>query len=179
LNKFLKFNSNSEKPSIRIINSKNNEYSGTVDICTIQLLNSNVELRNKLKNRYGILICDEAHHVSSFTYQTVLREFNAKYIYGQTATIERFDKLEKIIELIIGPVLYEQQAINEDKFKKILIPRFTRFTSNFINDTTAMTNELIVDTERNNMIIDDIKREYDSKRHILVLTDRLNHIQKL
>jgi superfamily II DNA or RNA helicase len=126
-----------------------------------------------------MVICDEVHHASSYTYQTVLREFNAKYIYGQTATIERSDKLEKIIELIIGPVLYEQEIINEDKFKKILIPRFTRFTSNFVNNVPAMINELIVDSDRNSMIVDDIRQEYIDNKHILVLTDRLSHIQKL
>jgi superfamily II DNA or RNA helicase len=132
-----------------------------------------------MKNLYGLVICDEVHHASSYTYQTVLRDFNPKYIYGQTATIERSDRLEKTIELIIGPVLFEQETINEDKFRKILIPRFTRFTSNFINNTTAMVSELIVDKDRNNMIIDDIKHEYNQKKHILVLTDRLSHIQKL
>jgi superfamily II DNA or RNA helicase len=50
----------------------------------------------------GLLLIDEAHHISAVTYLKILRACPAYYRYGLTATIKKTDKSEKVIHAVIG-----------------------------------------------------------------------------
>ena len=65
---------------------------------------------NPLLQEYGMVIVDECHHAASDTVSRVLQEIKAKYVYGVTATPKRADALEKINDMLIGPVRYSYTA---------------------------------------------------------------------
>ncbi|WP_008314098.1 DEAD/DEAH box helicase family protein [Leptolyngbya sp. PCC 6406] len=62
-----------------------------------------------LGNRYGLLICDECHHLPS-SFNRVIAEYAiAPYRLGLTATPDRSDGRHGDLDTLIGPIVYEQQ----------------------------------------------------------------------
>jgi superfamily II DNA or RNA helicase len=62
-----------------------------------------------LGNRYGLLICDECHHLPS-SFNRVIAEYAiAPYRLGLTATPDRADGRHGDLDTLLGPIVYEQQ----------------------------------------------------------------------
>ena len=59
---------------------------------------------------YGMVIVDECHHVSSITFENVLKHVTAHYVYGLTATPIRKDGLQPIIFMQCGPIRFSVDA---------------------------------------------------------------------
>lgn len=55
----------------------------------------------------GLLIVDEAHHISAPRYLALLRHCPARYRYGMTGTVKKTGDEHKIVIAAIGPVLGE------------------------------------------------------------------------
>ena len=53
-------------------------------------MSGNNEVKPFVRN-YGMVIVDECHHVSSVTFEQVLKQVNAHYVYGLPATPIRKD----------------------------------------------------------------------------------------
>lgn len=58
---------------------------GVIDIALIQSCLENNEVKSFVRD-YGMVIVDECHHVSSVSFEQVLKQVNARYVYGLTAT---------------------------------------------------------------------------------------------
>ena len=59
-------------------------------------------------NRFGFLIVDECHHLPGATYQQLARMCLAPFRLGLTATPERDDGGETVLEEILGPICYRR-----------------------------------------------------------------------
>ncbi|WP_373893712.1 DEAD/DEAH box helicase family protein [Virgibacillus sp. CBA3643] len=155
-----------------------------IDIAMIQSLNSNEKSREKLHN-YGQVIVDECHHISAVTFEDVLRQVTAKYVYGLTATPARKDGLEPIMSMQCGPIIYKVSAKKQAKvrpFRHILIPRYTTFKSTLTEadkNTVNLGSELVKDVKRNEMIFDDVLTELDNHAAPIILTERIEHVRLL
>ena len=57
-----------------------------------------------------MVIVDECHHVSSITFENVLKHVTAHYVYGLTATPIRKDGLQPIIFMQCGPIRFSADA---------------------------------------------------------------------
>lgn len=128
-----------------------------------------------------MIIFDEAHHAAAYSYEQSLRKFNAKYLFGLTATLKRFDGYDKINYCTIGPVIFEAKQNNEN-FEKILYPHFTKYFLNKnknLQTLVEIENDLTENLERNNQILADILIAINNHKKILILTDRINHIEYL
>lgn len=162
------------------------QYHGTkkkltnkIDIACIDSLLG--EEGEEILKKYGLVILDEVHHIGASSYEQVVRKCYSKYLYGFTATPKRSDKNEKIVYKTIGDIRYQFKD-TDDKLDKILKPEFTFFTFSSFEKTTPYSDLLSIllgDEERNNRIVDDIKKCNKKKRNILVLTDRIEHINVL
>jgi len=111
----------------------------------------------------------------------IIRKFQAKHIYGFTATPKRSDNLEKIIYKIVSPIRATLEDTNRT-FEKILKPRFTKFKNKDSYDLinyADLLNELYRNSDRNKQIVADIVEEYKKNKCILVLTERVEHISIL
>lgn len=150
-----------------------------IDIASIDSL---VDEECELFDKYGLVIIDEVHHVGAYTYEKVAKRIGSKYLYGFTATPKRSDKNEKIIYKTIGEIRYKYKDDNEDEINKVLNPVFTNFSFNQVEEKLAyseLINILLKDEERNNLIIDTISSTIKDDKNILVLTDRIEHINVL
>ena len=78
----------------------------------MQSLVSGDEVREIVKN-YGMVIVDECHHVSAFSFEQILKTVKAKYVYGLTATPVRQDGHHPIIYMHCGKIRYSVDARRE------------------------------------------------------------------
>lgn len=158
--------------------------SGIVDIATIQSLNYKGKVKDVIQ-QYGQIIVDECHHISAFSFEKVLKEANATYIHGLTATPARKDGLERIMTMQLGSIRYKVSAKKQAMtlpFEQILIPRYTNFKSSCKisgEDFQGLYQELMKNEQRNDMIFDDVLKELDKGAVPLILTERVEHVYDL
>lgn len=63
-------------------------------------------------NRFGLLVCDECHHLPAPAYRFIAQGSLAPFRLGLTATFERPDGLHDVAAELLGPVCY-RAAIDE------------------------------------------------------------------
>lgn len=168
---------------IGCLHSGKNTLHGVIDIALIQSCLNAGEAKAFIKD-YGMVIVDECHHVSSVSFEQVLRQVNATYVYGLTATPIRKDGHQPIIFMQCGQIRFSSSSkdqITRQTFKRTLIPRFTTYC-NITDNTqsyTQITESLSNDKARNELIIEDIKTALQHGRTPLVLTTRTAHVRAL
>lgn len=86
-----------------------NTLHGIIDIALIQSCLSDGEVKPFVKD-YGMVIVDECHHVSSVSFEQVLRQVTATYLYGLTATPIRTDGHQPIIFMQCGKIRFTADA---------------------------------------------------------------------
>lgn len=161
-----------------------NTLTGIIDIAVIQSLYSNGEVK-PLVNDYGMIIVDECHHVSAFSFESVLREAHAQYVYGLTATPKRSDGHQPIIFMQCGPIRYSANAkayADKHRFEHTLVPRFTKFRCTVTDKKLTITDvykELAESEYRNNLIISDVNTAVKSGRTPIIISERMSHINTL
>lgn len=137
---------------------------------------------------FGLVIFDEAHHAPSKFFSQALPLISCKKTLFLTATPKRSDSLEKVLYWYFGDIIYKappeknnnvlvkimKYNITHEKFKESFIP----FTGE-INRPKTLTR-IVKITKRNKFIIKCLKEIlYEEGRKILVLSDRIEHLEKL
>ena len=162
------------------------EIYGVIDIAVFQSVITEHEVKDIVKD-YGMVIVDECHHVAAASFQNVMDEVNAKYVYGLSATPIRQDGKHPIVFMQCGPILYRDDAkkqADERSFAHILSPRFTNYQlppewdvgQSQIQD---IFTDLTISGNRNKQIIQDILTALRNERSIMLLTDRKDHVELL
>ncbi len=194
LETFLKIDETIEEPAakrgrkkdssvIGCLHAGKNSLHGIIDIALIQSCLSDGEAKPFVKD-YGMVIVDECHHVSSVSFEQVLRQVTATYVYGLTATPIRKDGHQPIIFMQCGKIRFISDAksqMENQGFKRLLIPRFTTFR-NITSDSKTyvqITQDLSEDEVRNEFIIEEVKTAIQNGRTPLVLTTRTAHVRVL
>ena len=168
---------------IGCLDSAGNSLHGIIDIALIQSCLDENGVKPFVQD-YGMVIVDECHHVSSITFENVLKNIKAHTVYGLTATPIRKDGQQPIIFMQCGPIRFSADAksqITKQSFDRYLIPRFTSYRS-ITEDKqtiTAMYQSLSEDTVRNDLIVKDICKVVDSGRTPIILTNRTSHVTLL
>ena len=194
LETFLKIDEIVEEPAAKRGRKKNssvigclyagkNTLHGIIDIALIQSCLNDGEAKPFVKD-YGMVIVDECHHVSSVSFEQVLRQVTATYVYGLTATPIRKDGHQPIIFMQCGKIRFTSDAkcqMENQGFKRLLVPRFTSFRTitQDSNSYVRITQELSEDKVRNEFIIEDVKAAIQNGRTPLVLTTRTIHVKVL
>lgn len=159
--------------------------TGIVDIAMAGSVCKNGEYHKRLKE-YGLILVDECHHAASDTIVDILQETDAKYVYGVTATPFRGDGLEKINDMLLGPIRYQytsKDRAKEQGIEHLVYPRFTRAVAPRFSQDKMHPNEayeIIRNNEdRDEMIIRDVKQCVDDGRTPVVLSRYVEHSQRL
>ena len=154
---------------------------GKIDVATIQSL-ININEISKLQ-QYGLVIIDECHHVASNTYRTLIKNINAKRIYGFTATPQRQDGQELITNMYLGEIVFkidEKDIVEYRNYDQVLIPRFTSVCLiEEDRDFNKIIDILCKNQKRNHLIINDVIKEFKENRNIIILSDRIEHLKYL
>jgi len=155
-----------------------------ITVAMIQSLTRSDEI-DKIANSFGTIIVDECHHIPAKSFREAIVNFNSFYLYGLTATPKRKNNDEKLIYLYIGNILYhdeQQRQIQQSKSKAEINIRETVLYAPFdykIDKYETISRILIHDTQRNSLIIEDIEKNADRFKTILVLTERKAHVDIL
>lgn len=165
------------------LDSTSNTLHGVIDIALIQSCFDNDEVKPFVKE-YGMVIVDECHHVSSITFENVLKHVTAHYVYGLTATPIRKDGLQPIIFMQCGPIRFFADAkaqIQQQSFQRYLVPRFTSYrpVTDDKQSFTALLQSLSESEIRNNLIIEDVLNVVAAGRTPIILTARTSHVELL
>ena len=165
------------------LDSTSNTLHSVIDIALMQSCFENDEVKPFVKG-YGMVIVDECHHVSSITFENVLKHVTAHYVYGLTATPIRKDGLQPIIFMQCGPIRFSVDAkaqIQKQSFQRYLVPRFTSYrpVTDDKQSFTALSQSLAESKIRNNLIIEDVLNVVAAGRTPIILTARTSHVELL
>ena len=158
--------------------------TGIVDVAVIQSLHRKGLVQDFVAD-YGHVIVDECHHLSAFTFESVLRQVRAKYVLGLTATPTRKDGHHPIIYMQCGPIrffLSAKKAAKLSPFEHKVILRLTNFdwdSSENEGTINEIYGALVGDTPRNDMIVEDVRQALLDGRSPLLLTSRTEHLDYL
>ncbi len=164
------------------LSSTENTLNGKIDIALLQSCINDNEVKPFVRE-YGMVIVDECHHTPAFNFERVLREVNAHYVYGLTATPIRKDGHQPIIFMQCGEIRYtadsKAQQVQQS-FQRLLIPRFTYRNLNADGSNYAqILDELIENESRNKLILDDVAANLAEGRTPIILTARTAHVDIL
>jgi superfamily II DNA or RNA helicase len=157
-----------------------------ITVATVQTL-SRMEptALEELGQRFGCVVLDETHHIAASIFRYVVAHLPGKYRFGLTATPEREDGLTPLLELCIGPQLFEidQDRLVELGYLERPEVRFleSRFTFDYggPEDHHQLMAALVEDEERNQLILDRVLGDARAGHTVLVLTGRVNHCEHL
>ncbi|MGE4273729.1 MAG: DEAD/DEAH box helicase family protein [Desulfitobacterium sp.] len=160
--------------------------SGIIDIAIMQSLVKGDEVKDIVRD-YGMVIIDECHHVPAFSFEQILKNVLAKYVYGLTATPVRQDGHHPIIFMHCGPVRYKVDAREQAEkrpFEHFIIPRFTPFRKPVSQDEKEWSigeiySEISTSQIRNQLIIDDVINCVKEGRNPIILTERKAHVEHI
>lgn len=162
-----------------------NTLTNKIDVASIKTIYNNGNINDIVKN-YGMVIIDECHHTSAYTYEKVLNEINAKYVYGVSATPKKENGHTPIIKMQCGDIRYKVNMKEYNKKLNLSMKVYSKYVHlNFVNKniTDYKINEIYGlisnDVIRNNIVIKDIENEYKNGKNILVLTERIKHLEYL
>ncbi len=136
---------------------------------------------------FGMVIFDEAHHAPSQYFSKALPLIASKITIGLSATPKRSDRLEKILYWYFGDIMYKS-AVEENNRVLVNIvnydithEKFREFKLRTGDINRAKTiNKITTIGRRNKFIVDTIEEIIqEDSRKILVLSDRLEHLELL
>jgi superfamily II DNA or RNA helicase len=137
---------------------------------------------------FGLVIFDEAHHAPSQYFSKALPLIASKLTIGLSATPKRNDKLEKVLYWYFGDIMYQTKTeenntvlvnvinytIEHEKFREYKMYTGDVNRPKTINKITTIgrRNKFIID-----MLVDTVKE--NTKRKVLILSDRIEHLHTL
>lgn len=165
------------------LSSTENTLNGKIDIALLQSCINDNEVK-PFVHEYGVVIVDECHHAPAVNFERVLREVNARYVYGLTATPIRKDGHQPIIFMQCGEIRYTSDAkaqLSKQSFRRLLIPRFTSHRNLNADDSNyaQILDELTENESRNKLILDDVAANLAEGRTPIILTARTAHVDIL
>lgn len=81
-----------------------------VGALTVTTYASAFRFMERLGDKFGLIIFDECHHLPSSVYRYAAEMSIAPFRLGLTATPERADGADTMLELLIGPIIYRREA---------------------------------------------------------------------
>ena len=133
---------------------------------------------------YGMVLCDECHHIGSAQGQALMSRIRAKYIYGLSATPERSDRLDDIVYMLLGPIRHKytvREQADAWGIDRFVYPRFTRVVNISGGQLDIhKADDLIADSKvRNDQIVADVEQAVTSGRTPVILTKLKKHAETL
>ena len=174
------------KKDIGQISANKKKVSKFVTVAMIQSLMRFPDLK-ALSESFGTILIDECHHIPAKSFRKVVVNFNPYYIFGLTATPKRKYNDEKLIFLYIGDIICNTDDIDqgatglfEENIQLNIRDTNLYFPyDNKTDDFQLLSKVLIFDSDRNRLIAEDIKKELEPGKKILVLTERKEHVEVL
>ena len=154
--------------------------TGKIDIAVMQSLFKQREASELVEN-YGHVIVDECHHLSAFSFETILKRVKAKYILGLTATPIRRDGRQPIIFMQCGPTRHTAAKPDGAPQRLEVISRHLAARIDLTADAGIQDvfRHVAGDASRTAAIAAEITNAYEQGHKVLVLTERTDHLDAI
>lgn len=157
---------------------------------SVGIINTVKNKMPELERKFGHIICDEVHRVTSGTWSQTLIQFPAKHYTGLSATPYRKDGLGGAIYVHMGPKLHkvDKKLLFEKgqvlKPQIILVKTDFRAARSFIDEEqltyAQVIKKLTEDATRNELIVRTVHADLKKNNgNILIVSDRVNHLNTL
>ncbi|EFC5310066.1 DEAD/DEAH box helicase family protein [Escherichia coli] len=166
--------------SIGIIGGGKHKPCGNIDIAVVQSISRHGEVEPLVRN-YGQIIVDECHHIGAVSFSAILKETNARYLLGLTATPIRRDGLHPIIFMYCGAIRHTAARPKESPHNLEVLTR-SRFTSGHLPSDARIQDifrEIALDHDRTVAIAEEAMKAFGQGRKVLVLTERTDHLDDI
>ncbi|HAL9523896.1 TPA: DEAD/DEAH box helicase family protein [Escherichia coli] len=166
--------------SIGIIGGGKHKPCGNIDIAVVQSISRHGEVEPLVRN-YGQIIVDECHHIGAVSFSAILKETNARYLLGLTATSIRRDGLHPIIFMYCGAIRHTAARPKESLHNLEVLTR-SRFTSGHLPSDARIQDifrEIALDHDRTVAIAEEAMKAFGQGRKVLVLTERTDHLDDI
>lgn len=175
-----------DKKEIGQLGVSKEKLNGKLDIASFQSLFKRDNFEDLIKG-YGLVIVDECHHVAAFSFEKVLKQVRAKYVYGLTATPTRKDGWHKIIYMQCGDIrarvsnreLKQNREMEHEVIVKKTNYRYIPTEEKDKIQISEILNDMCNNVFRNSIIVEDIKKSVLDGRIPIVLTERIEHLKIL
>ncbi len=133
-------------------------------------------------NYFGFVIFDEVHRMGAETFSRACAMFPARKRLGLSATPERVDGKDFIVEAHIGPVMVESDLV---AMKPKVLMQYTAFKMPKLpypispGKMMPVYKQMVYDIPRNTMIINFVKAAWGKGRKIIVFSDLKDHLTEL
>jgi superfamily II DNA or RNA helicase len=133
--------------------------------------------------QFGLVIIDEAHHMSAPIFSRALRQLPMRHILALSATPERRDGLTPLLHWSMGRIGHRiERKPEETNVSCMLYEGGTRKEIMYKDGRVSlplMLNALTKDTNRTTCIAERLVACYQNGRHIIVLSDRIAQLKEL
>jgi superfamily II DNA or RNA helicase len=136
----------------------------------------------------GLAIFDECHHLGAEVFMRSFFKVSTKYMLGLSATPTRKDGMTKIFKWFIGPIIYCRKDRDAEDTCEVQIYKYLNNDPSYSKihlrynkqpDYVKMLTNIINFEERDNIILKVMSNCIKEKRNILVLSDRIKHLERL
>jgi superfamily II DNA or RNA helicase len=159
-----------------------------ITICMIQTICLRDYAPNAFEG-YGYTIFDECHHLGAQHFSGVLKKIQTKWMLGLSATPDRDDGLTKVFEYYLGKPVYQEKIREPDP---TVVVRAIWYQSeeksyktvpvNYRGEviTARLLTQIVEHRPRTEMILGHLHELVaDSRRKILVLSERRAHLEEI
>ena len=174
-----------DRKQIGQIGGGKHKSTGIIDVALIQSLCRKGMVDDLVAN-YGHLVVDECHHISAVSFEQVARACKARYVTGLSATTVRKDGHHPIIFMQCGPIRYrvdaKQQAAARPFDHRVILRDTTFSFSTPEGERPAIQDiyaAMVTDTERNELLLNDVMQAMSAGRSPVILTERTEHLEWL
>jgi len=130
---------------------------------------------------FGMAIFDESHTVGAMQFSQILNDIPAVIRLGVSATSERADELEKVLDYSLGPVrvvLEAQHSASTVRYVKYRGNSYSWY-ANTSPKTGRYISEVAEDGLRSVLISRILKSMWVDQRHVLGVSDRVEHCEDM
>ena len=155
-------------------------------LCMLQSV-ATKEYAPQIFQDFGLVIADECHHLSAEVFCRALPKVASKYMLGLSATPTRKDGLTKVFKWYLGDIAYTYVRTDTDSVlaKRVLFtspePHYGKEKRNFRKNIALpqMINDIAATTDRNEVIVSEVAQYVLEDRQVMVISDRLAHLDIL
>lgn len=139
-----------------------------------------------IRDFFGVVMVDEAHHSAARTFQEVIDQFPSRYRIALSADERRKDRKEFLVYDAFGSILHETTreqceasgAIVDVEVRVVLSDADVGWYKRN-SDFKRLLDELTADRKRNRLILDIVRSEVEAGEQIIICTDRREHAREL
>jgi superfamily II DNA or RNA helicase len=138
---------------------------------------------------FGFAIFDECHHLGASNFSRALFKVQTKSMLGLSATPTRDDGLTKVFEWFLGKPVYWEKVREADPDVIVRKVDFSSDDDAYSKEPVDFRGDVVLATlltqileyEPRNERIDEIMKELvsEKERRILVLSDRISHLERI